>query len=46
MGIDVARPLVDICVQAVKRAADAYMSLDVEMPMVTNHDKLTNCPSD
>jgi hypothetical protein len=45
MWVENARPLVNICVAAVQRAVDAYLS-DEPDPLVTSEDSLTIFPSD
>ena len=45
MWVPNARPLVNICVTAVQRAVDAYLS-DESEPIVSSEDGLTAFPSD
>ena len=44
MWIAAAKPMVTICVRAVQRAVDSYLS-DVEEPFVSTQDDLTQSPS-
>ena len=44
MWLDIARPMVVICVRAFQRAIDTYLS-DIDEPYVTSHDQLAETPS-
>jgi hypothetical protein len=45
MWLEKARPLVTVCVRAVQRAVESYLS-DDDPPAVTSEDQLTDFPSD